>query len=99
MSVVGQDGIKIDLPRTGPDCFWDQIHKHYACERKTRWKHLAMLALHENAGWPLEKIGKAFGHSKGHVSRCLVNTRDELHQKFRIAPEENEAQTETDSSI
>lgn len=31
--------------------------------------YLAMLALRENVGWPLERIGSEFGHPKGHVTR------------------------------
>ncbi len=87
MSVVRQDGLKVELPRTGADCFWKLIHEHYAEDRKTRWKYLAMVALHENAGWPLDKIGMVFGHSKGHVSRCVMNTKDELHKRFKVASE------------
>lgn len=86
MSVTRQDGSKIVLPRTGPDEFWRLIHEHYAGEDQRAWKYLAMLALRENAGWPLEHIGAVFGHPKGHVTRCLVKIKRELRQRFYMSP-------------
>lgn len=46
-----------------------------------------MLALRENAGWPLEQIGLVFGHPKGHVTRCLVKIKQELRRRFHMSPE------------
>lgn len=77
---------KVVLPRTDPDHFWKLIHKHYAKEDQQKWKVLAMLALRENSGWPLEEIGTLFGHSKGHVSRCLEKIKSELRSKFEMSP-------------
>ena len=74
------------LSRTGPDHFWKLIHKHFAEEDQQKWKSLAMLALRENAGWPLERIGTVFGHSKGHVTRCLQKIKSELRQQFEMSP-------------
>lgn len=71
MSTTRQNGTKTVLPRTGPDHFWKIVHDEYAGEDQRKWKYLAMLALRENAGWPLEHIGAVFGHPKGHVTRCL----------------------------
>ncbi len=87
MSTIKQDGTKIILPRTGPDHFWRLVHDHYAHEDPKKWKYLAMLALRENAGWPLEQIGLVFGHPKGHVTRCLVKIKQELRRRFHMSPE------------
>ena len=86
MSVVRQNETKIVLPRTGPDHFWRIIHNHYAGDDPRKWKYLAMLALRENAGWPLEYIGQVFGHPKGHVTRCLVKIKRDLRARFRMSP-------------
>ena len=87
MSTARQNGTKIVLPRSGPDEFWRLIHEHYAGQDERKWKYLAMLALRENAGWPLEHIGTVFGHPKGHVTRCLSRIKQELRSRFRMAPE------------
>ena len=87
MSTIRQDGTKIVLPRTGPDHFWHLVHEHYAHEDQKKWKYLAMLALRENAGWPLEEIGLVFGHPKGHITRCLVKIKRELRQHFHMSPD------------
>ena len=87
MSTMRQDETKIVLPRSGPDDFWRLIHRHYAADDDKKWKYLAMLALRENAGWPLEHIGQVFGHPKGHVTRCLETIKGELRKRFRMSPE------------
>ncbi len=87
MSVTNLDGAKVVLPRTGSDDFWNLIHLHYAAEDRRAWKYLAMLALRENAGWPLEQIGRVFDHPKGHVTRCLALIKRELRARFQAAPE------------
>ena len=46
-----------------------------------------MLALRENAGWPLDRIGKVFNHRKGHVSRCLRQLKQRLRDEFDMSPE------------
>lgn len=86
MSTVNKDGTKIVLPRSGPDEFWQAIHRHFAGEDQRKWKYLAMLALRENAGWPLEQIGKVFDHPKGHVTRCLARIKRDLREHFRMSP-------------
>lgn len=83
MSTVSADGIKVVLPRTGPEEFWTLIQNHYAEDDPLKWKYLAMLALRENCGWPLDAIGMVFGHPKGHVSRCLGVIKQELRDHFR----------------
>lgn len=87
MSVTRRNGTKIVLPRTGPDEFWKLIHDHFAEEDERKWKYLAMLALRENAGWPLERIGNVFGHPKGHVTRCLSKIKRDLRDQFQSSPE------------
>lgn len=87
MSVRNADGIKVLLGRGGPDEFWSLVIEHYAGGKPQRWKLLAMLALRENAGWPLDRIGVAFGHTKGHVTRCLQRVKEELREQFGRAPD------------
>jgi hypothetical protein len=87
MSVSNHLGFKIVLPRQGADEFWQLIHEHFAEEDEIRWKYLAMLALRENAGWPLDAIGQVFGHCKGHVTRCISNVKRELRTRFEVSPE------------
>lgn len=87
MSVTRRNGTKIILPRTGADEFWKLIHENFAGEDERKWKYLAMLALRENAGWPLDKIGNVFGHPKGHVTRCLSKIKHDLREQFQSSPE------------
>jgi hypothetical protein len=87
MSVIKPHGTKIILPRTGPDEFWQIVHRHCADEDPVFWKYLAMLALRENAGWPVHCIGSVFGHNKGHVTRCLRQIKRELRVRFQASPE------------
>ncbi|MFN0199342.1 MAG: hypothetical protein ACKVT0_21540 [Planctomycetaceae bacterium] len=87
MSVMNVEKIKVVLPRSGPDEFWSLVHQHFAAEDPLRWKYLAMLALRENAGWPLEQIGFVFGHPKGHIVRCLAAIKQSLRDRFCLAPE------------
>lgn len=51
-----------------------------------RWRALAMLALRENAGWSMDRIGRAFGRDRGHVSRCLRQVAEELRETFGCEP-------------
>lgn len=87
MSTINQDGTKVVLPRRGPDEFWRSIRKHYAGRDRRKWTHLAMLALRESAGWNLDWIGMAFGHTKGHITRCLQQVRGEVQRTFLFPPE------------
>jgi len=80
MSVVNRRGDKVILPRVGPEAFWDEVREGYAGADPCRWKYLAMLALQVNAGWSLDMIGNAFGHERGHVSRCLTTIRRDLQE-------------------
>ncbi|TXH46025.1 MAG: hypothetical protein E6Q97_30465 [Desulfurellales bacterium] len=74
MSVVNSSGEKIVLQATAEvPVNWVE----WAYEEPQRWKGLACLTL-QLQGWPLERIGLAVGHSKGHVSRLIDDTRDQL---------------------
>lgn len=84
MSACDRLGRKVFLPRTGADTFWKLIYDHYAGADERKWRYLAMLALRENAGWPLDRIGKVFGHPKGHVTRCLARIKAELRERFNV---------------
>ncbi len=90
---------RIVLPRVNGDEFWETVRDHYAQEDPRCWKFLAMFALHTTAGMSVEKIGYAFGHPPGHVSRCLQIVKRELRSRFRppedAAPfDENDTLTE-----
>ena len=74
---------RVILPRVNGDEFWETVREHYAQEDPRCWKFLAMFALHTTAGMSIEKIGHAFGHPPGHVSRCLQIVRRELRERFR----------------
>ncbi len=87
MTVIRKNNQKVLLPRLEGEDFWEMIHKHYARQDAQKWKGLAILALRENAGWPLDKIGSVFGHHKGHVSRILTNVKQELRDCFEQSPE------------
>ncbi|MFV0442410.1 MAG: hypothetical protein ACK5Q5_02440 [Planctomycetaceae bacterium] len=85
MSVTRRNGTKIILHRTGPDAFWDAIDSEFQPDNERTWRYLAMLALRENAGWPVERIGRAFSHNKGHVTRCLERIKTQIRTRFNKA--------------
>jgi hypothetical protein len=87
VSVIRNDGGKVVLPRSGADEFWNLVHENFAGDDPRRWKALAILALRENAGWPLDRIGAVFGHPKGHVARVLQKVKADLRERFRMSPE------------
>ncbi|MEZ6066830.1 MAG: hypothetical protein R3B90_14250 [Planctomycetaceae bacterium] len=82
MSMMRRDGTKTVVDHTGPEVFWDAVEDHFT-DNDRYWKLLAMLALRENAGWTVERIGKAFGHARGHVTRCLEQIKQELRLRFQ----------------
>ncbi|MBX3450398.1 MAG: hypothetical protein KF777_12595 [Planctomycetaceae bacterium] len=87
MSMTDRYGEKIIVRGEGLDGFWSVMQTVYAEADEVKWRHLAMFALRETAGWPLELIGKAFGHPRGHVSRCVGAVRKELRERFRPGDE------------
>ena len=70
------------LPRKSLDEFWEFLREHYAEADPVRWRYLAMLCLRENSNWTVEQIACAFGHDKGHVSRCLHTVKRQLRSQF-----------------
>ena len=80
-------GVKVMLPRSGADSFWKLVNDHFAGADQRKWKYLAILALRENAGWPLDKIGNVFGHPKGHITRILSRIKEELRLTFGQEPD------------
>lgn len=104
MSVVNRHKVKLVLPRDGTDDFWRKMWKEMLAEGtpQQQWRrrrYLAMLALRENAGWPVELIGDLFGHPKGHVGRCLRRIKQEIRDRYRMNPDflglpDSEAETE-----
>jgi hypothetical protein len=82
MSVMNVDKVKVILPRSGPDGFWTTVYRSYAGEDQRAWKYLAMFTLRVNGGWSIDNIGRAFGHPKGHVTRCLRRIEQELRENF-----------------
>lgn len=93
MSVVRRDGTKIVLDRRGKDTFWERVQDRFDGQSDLLWRYLAMLALNDVAGWSVEQIGRAFGHNRGHISRCIERVRTELRHEFgdrtdRASPED-----------
>ena len=84
MSVTNRIDVKIVLPRSGPDDFWQLLMDDFAGNDPLKWKYLAMLALRENSGWPLAAIGVVFNHPKGHVSRCLKNIKARIRERYTL---------------
>lgn len=91
MSVVNSRGEKIVL-QTKPEVPANWVE--WAHEEPRRWKGLACLTL-QMQGWPLERIGLAVGHSKGHVSRLIHDTR---HQIAELMAPQNEGEELRDLS-
>ncbi|MGH7200108.1 MAG: hypothetical protein ACREJB_05850 [Planctomycetaceae bacterium] len=87
MSVKDEYHLKVLLPRSGPDEFWGAIRAHYARDDERTWRYLAMLALRECCDWPIECIGRVFGHAPGHVTRSLRQVKADLRDRFCVEPE------------
>lgn len=86
VTTIGEDGLKIVLSGHRLTDIWGLIGRHYAGDDPVKWKHLAMLALRENAGWPMERIGRTFDYSRGHVARALLQLERELRERFEREP-------------
>ena len=63
-----------------------QTEAHTAAAREYRWRSLAMLALRENAGWPVERISRAFGQDRSHTARCLDKAARDIREALSIEP-------------
>jgi hypothetical protein len=83
MSVVDHREVKLVLPRSGLDPLWQRLLDDYAGD-PIRSKYLAMLALRENSGWPLEAIARIFEHPKGHVSRVIKTIKAEIRERYQL---------------
>jgi hypothetical protein len=86
MTIINERSERVVFPRTTLHDFWLTLQQHFAQRDPQHWKYLAMLALRENSGWTTEQIGHAFGHSRGHVSRCLYLVKRALRSRFQIPP-------------
>ena len=92
-TAVGPDAFwqQVDRHFTGPmatrrDAASGTGRRRPADIQTARWRGLAMLALRENAGWPVDRIARAFGYSRGHVSRCLRQVTAELRDSLGAEP-------------
>lgn len=91
MSVANEQGVQLSLPRTGGDALWRLLDEGWAGNDAHTWKLLAMLALRENAGWPLKYISRVFGHANGHTLRCIEQAKAEIRSRFQLEPSMNVA--------
>ncbi len=67
------------------DRLWDLIQRDWAGNDPQRWKVLACLHLRLHCQWPVETIGRAFGHAGGHILRLVNNGLVELQQTYARA--------------
>lgn len=67
------------------DRLWDLIQSDWAGENPRRWKALACIHLRLHCQWPLESIGRAFGHARGHILRLINDGLDDLQQTYAAA--------------
>jgi hypothetical protein len=84
MTIMNERHERIVFPRTTLHEFWNTLQDHFAHTDPQQWKRLAMLALRENSGWTVEQIGRAFGHPRGHVSRLLQLTKQQIRSRFDV---------------
>lgn len=84
MSIVNRNRVKIVVRADGVD-FFSQLQEHWAGTSRLKWKSLAVVHLYCHMGWTLERIGLAFGHPKGHVSRIVRATVARLKDHFEVS--------------
>ncbi len=82
MSVTTKAGVKVVLPRTGANVFWEAVREVYATDDAVAWRQLAMLALKESLGWSESLIATAFGRRESEIAKCLNEMRDDLRSRF-----------------
>lgn len=70
MTIVNQRGDERILGRRRGR-LWDVVQREWAGENCVRWKQLACIHLRLHCEWPLERIGLALGHTRGHTQRLL----------------------------
>lgn len=82
-------GEKVVLSRDGRQ-MWRTIQREWAGDDPVRWKRLCILHLRVYCRWTNEMIGKAFGHPRGHISRIVASTKEELRAHFRLERSQKE---------
>jgi len=82
MSVTTKSGLKVILPRTGPNVFWDAVKEVYPPDDAVAWRQLAMLTLKEAIGWNESLIAAAFGRRESEVAQTIDEICDDLRKRF-----------------
>ena len=82
MSVATKSGLKVVLPRTGPNAFWEAVKEVYAPDDTVIWRQLAMLTLKEAIGWPESLIAKVFEQRECEVTHMLQEICEDLRSRF-----------------
>lgn len=82
MSVATKSGLKVILPRTGPNVFWDAVKEVYPLDDAVAWRQLAMLTLKEAIGWPDALIAMVFNQRESDVTATIEEICGELRKRF-----------------
>jgi hypothetical protein len=82
MSVATKSGLKVILPRTGPNVFWDAVKEVYATDDAIAWRQLAMLTLKESIGWPESLIATVFGQRESEVAKTIDEISEDVRKRF-----------------
>ena len=91
MSTILPSGEQAERPRLAEHEFWHDLERHYAGRDPERWKWLAIITLREVAGWPLERIGRVFGYTRGHLARQIGVILARMERQFGDGRGEPEA--------
>lgn len=84
MSVATKSGLKVILPRSGPNVFWDAVKEVYPQDDPVAWRQLAMLTLKEAIGWPESLIATAFGRRESEVMRTIDDVCNDLRKRLTL---------------
>ena len=82
MSVMNATQVKVVLPRSGPMTSGPRCTAVMPAKTSGSGNTWRCLRLRVNGGWTVDHIGRAFGHPKGHVTRCLRLIERELRSRF-----------------
>ncbi len=82
MSVATKSGLKVILPRSGPNVFWEAVRKVYPHDDAVAWRQLAMLTLKEAIGWNEALIATAFGRRESEVAQTIDEICEDLRKRF-----------------
>jgi hypothetical protein len=88
MSVMNRRGFKVILPRA-PDEFWQDPDDRLPQDIES-WRRFAMLALCEDARWPVGRVARLFGRPPGVVLDCLDRARSDLRRRLMEPDEEDD---------